>query len=94
MQRMIAVRRPGLGADLTSSVTSGVTDAVADAIMPKLKDFMVEEILPRFGLAVVIGLAAGAAIAAAIGAHFATRRNSGIRRNPSRSYSYRRRYAS
>lgn len=90
MQRMIAVRRPGLGADLTSSVTSGVTDAVADAIMPKLKDFMIEEILPKFGLAVVIGLAAGAALAAAIGAHFATRRHSGVRSNPYRSY--RRRY--
>lgn len=86
----------GLGADPLASAIGPITDKITAALLPRMSEIvaqaseaaeptirrvMVEDVLPKFGLAVVVGLVAGAAIAAAIGAHFASRR-SGVRRNP------------
>jgi len=63
--------------------------AAAEAAEPMIRRVVVEEVLPKFGFATVLGLAAGAAIAAAIGAHYATRRNPArlpVRRRYTRGY--------
>lgn len=46
----------------------------AEGAEPTIRRVVVEEVLPKFGTVAVIGLAAGAAVAAAIGAWFASRR--------------------
>lgn len=46
----------------------------AEASEPMIRRVVVEDVLPKFGTALVISLVAGAAVAASIGAYFATRR--------------------
>jgi len=46
----------------------------AEASEPMIRRIVVEDVLPKFGTALVISLVAGAAVAAGIGAWFATRR--------------------
>lgn len=46
----------------------------AEAAEPTIRKVVVEDVLPKFGTALVISLVAGAVGAAAIGAWFATRR--------------------
>lgn len=46
----------------------------AEAAEPTIRKVVVEDVLPKFGLAVVLGLIGGAIAAAAIGSHYATRR--------------------
>lgn len=80
---------PGLGAGGIDSVVSGIADQIVTALMPRMKEVVAqaseaaeptirkvinEDVLPKFGFATVLGLAAGAAIAAAVGSYFATRR--------------------
>lgn len=84
----------GMGQSPLDSTITAMTQRAVDAMMPAIKDaiakgasaaeptirkVVVQDVLPKFGLAVVLGIAAGAAISAAIGSHFATR---GYRRNP------------
>jgi len=72
-------------------VGDATTDAVTALIVPQLKkivsesmtaadptirSILREEVLPKFGLAVVLGMVGGAIAAAAIGSWFATRRRS------------------
>lgn len=91
------MRYDGLGQDPIASALSPIADQIVSALMPKMKELvanasqsakpvieqvMTETVLPKFGLAVVLGLAAGAAVAAAIGSHFAMRGSA--RRNPRR----------
>jgi len=72
-----------------------VTDALTEALLPKLKDLVTqaaegaepaikrvvnEEVMPKLGLIAVLGIAAGAAVAAAVGSYYATRRNPPVRR--------------
>ncbi len=71
------------------SLVGPITDGILARILPQMKQLVanaaegaepvvrkvvVEEVLPKFGTVAVIGLAAGAAVAAAIGAYFASRR--------------------
>ena len=85
------------------AITAALMDRISAALLPKMKEIVasaseaaeptirkvvVEDVLPKFGLATVLGLIAGAAVAAAIGSHFATSGRGGARRNPMR-----RRYA-
>jgi hypothetical protein len=94
-----------MGQDVFASAIGPITDRITAALLPKMKEIVaraseaaeptirkviVEEVLPKFGLSVVLGLVAGAAMAAAIGSYFAT---SGTRRNPARYVPIRRRYA-
>lgn len=80
----------GMGQSSIDTAVSAMTKRAMDAMMPHIKQaiaegakaaeptirkVVVEDVLPKFGLAVVLGIAAGAAISAAIGSHFATRRN-------------------
>lgn len=46
----------------------------SEAAEPVIRRVVVEEVLPKFGGAVVLGLALGAVAAAAIGSHYASRR--------------------
>lgn len=81
----------GLGQGI-DSVVGGIADKIVASLMPRMKEVVAqaseaaeptirkviqEDVLPKFGIAVVLGLAAGAAMAAAIGSYFATRRNPG-----------------
>jgi hypothetical protein len=83
-----------MGQDALSSAIMPIADKITAALLPKMKEIVasaseaaeptirkvvVEDVLPKFGFAVVLGLATGAAVAAAIGSYFATRRT---RRNP------------
>lgn len=62
----------------------------AEAAKPAIREVLREEVVPKVSLALILGLAAVGALAAAIGSHFATRRRS----NPPRALmSYRRRAA-
>lgn len=83
----------GLGqADPFAAVVTPVADRIFNALLPRMKEVVAkaseaaeptirkvikEEVLPKFGLAVVLGLVGGAVAAAAIGSYFATRRNPG-----------------
>lgn len=61
-----------------NAMMPAIKDAIAkgaEAAEPTIRKVVVQDVLPKFGLAVVLGIAAGAAISAAIGSHFATRRN-------------------
>ena len=83
-----------MGQDALTAAIMPIADKITAALLPKMKEIVAsaseaaeptirkvvtEDVLPKFGLAVILGLAAGAAVAAAIGSHFATR---GARRNP------------
>lgn len=63
----------GMMARLSPKMTELVSNA-SSAAEPVVRRVVVEEVLPKFGLAAILGLAAGAAAAGAIGAYFATRR--------------------
>lgn len=86
-------------------VVATITGRLVDQMLPKLKEIVAraseaaeptirtvvrEEIVPKVGLSVVLGLAAMGAIAAAIGSYFATKH---YRRNPGRLVYRRRRSA-
>jgi len=88
------VQHYGMGQDALSAAIMPIADKITAALLPRMKEIvasaseaaeptirkvMVEDVLPKFGLAVVLALVAGAAVAAAIGSHFASR---GARRNP------------
>jgi hypothetical protein len=89
MSQIIYVRRPGLG-----DVTSSITDAATASMAPVIEQMLVNDVLPM----VVVGMVAGAAVAAFIGtwfSHKAMRSAGVIRKNPvARTYvSLRRRRA-
>lgn len=84
----------GMGQDAIAMAIAPIADRITAALLPRMKEIvasaseaaeptirkvMIEDVLPKFGLAVILGLVAGAAVAAAVGSHFATR---GARRNP------------
>lgn len=83
--------RNGLGQGGIETVVGGIADQIVTALMPKMKLIVAEasvsaepavrkvlreEVLPTFGFATVLGLAALGAVAAAVGSYFATRRQS------------------
>jgi len=85
----------GLGVDPLEAIVGRAADRIFNALLPKMKEIVAqasqaaeptirtvirEEVLPKFGLAAVLGLAAMGAISAAIGSWFATRRNPPVRR--------------
>lgn len=78
-------RRYGVGDATTDALLAPVTAALvpqlkeivaksAEASEPMIRRIIVEDVLPKFGLAVIIGLVGGAVASAAIGSWFATRR--------------------
>lgn len=81
-----AVRRQyGVGDAVTDALMAPAMNAMlpklqelvaksAEASEPMIRRIVVEDVLPKFGTAVVLGLAGGAVLAAAIGSWFATRR--------------------
>lgn len=84
------MRYDGLGQDPLSAAVAPMTDKIVAALMPRMTEIVqraseaaeptvkkvaVEYVLP----ALLISMVAGAAVAAAIGSHFASR---GVRRNP------------
>jgi len=81
-----AVRRQyGVGDAMTDALLAPAMNAMlpqlkelvaksAEASEPMIRRIVVEDVLPKFGTALVISLVAGAAVAAGIGAWFATRR--------------------
>lgn len=78
-------RRYGVGDAMTDALLAPAMTAMlpklqeivaksAEASEPMIRRVVVEDVLPKFGTALVISLVAGAAVAASIGAYFATRR--------------------
>ena len=76
-----------MGQDALSAAIMPIADKITAALLPRMKEIVasaseaaeptirkviVEEVLPKFGLATVLGLVAGAVMAAAIGSYFAT----------------------
>lgn len=89
------MQNAGVGQDALTAAVAPIVNQITAALLPKMKEIVarsaeaaeptirkvvVEDVLPKFGLAVVLALVAGAAVAAAVGSYFATR-GSG-RRNP------------
>ncbi len=76
--------------DPIAAALGPVTDQITAALLPKMKEIVAkaseaaeptirtvirEDVMPTLGLIVVLGLAAGAVAASAIGSYFATRRS-------------------
>lgn len=91
----------GMGQDALTAAIMPVADRITAALLPRMKEIVAksaeaaeptirkvvtEDVLPKFGLATVLGLVAGAVAAAAIGSYFATRGGSRARRNPGWPY--------
>lgn len=83
-----------MGQDAIAAAIAPIADRITAALMPRMTEIVrnaseaaeptirkvvTEDVLPKFGAAILVALVAGAAVAAAIGAHFASR---GTRRNP------------
>jgi hypothetical protein len=75
----------GVGDETTDALLAPLTAAVlpqlkaivaqsAEASEPMIRRIVVEDVLPKFGMAVVLGMLVGGIAAAAIGSWFATRR--------------------
>lgn len=83
-----ATRAPlygGVGDATTDALLAPVMNAIlpqlrdivaksAEASEPMIRRIVVEDVLPKFGMAVILGIAVGAVASAAIGSWFATRR--------------------
>lgn len=78
-------RQYGVGDATTDALLAPVTAALlpqlkdivaksAEASEPMIRRIVVEDVLPKFGTAVVLGMLLGAISAAAVGSWFATRR--------------------
>lgn len=64
-------------APVTAALLPQLKDIVAksaEASEPMIRRIVVEDVLPKFGTAVVLGMLVGAISAAAVGSWFATRR--------------------
>jgi hypothetical protein len=86
-----------MGQDALTAAVMPIADKITAALLPRMKEIVAsaseaaeptirkvitEDVLPKFGLATILGLVAGAAVAAAIGSYFATSGRARARRNP------------